>query len=92
MRLYELVLVLKTSLSDTQRKKLLDGVKTWLQETKIAKENVLGQKVLSYPIKKEQAGYFIAFALESEKSVPLDFEKRIIANEDILRHLLVRTK
>ncbi|OGH20790.1 MAG: 30S ribosomal protein S6 [Candidatus Levybacteria bacterium RIFCSPHIGHO2_02_FULL_37_13] len=91
MRAYELVLVLKTSLSESQQKKILDGVKTLLKGVKKIKENVLGQKPLSYPIKKETAGVYIDWSFEMD-SIPTDFEKKLLVNDDVLRHLLIRRK
>ena len=91
MRSYELVLVLKTSLSDTQRKKLIDTIKDWIKPVKIVKEEELGQKPLSYPIKKEIAGVYLNWLFEME-SIPSDFEKKLLTNENILRHLLIRKK
>ncbi len=92
MRLYDLVVVFKTSLTEEKRKKLLESIKEMLKDVKVSKEESLGQKVLSYQIKHEQLGVFYRMALETDKTVPLDFEKRLINNESILRHLLVRTK
>lgn len=91
MRAYELVLVLKTSLSESQQKKILEGVKTLLKGVKKIKENVLGQKPLSYPIKKETAGVYIDWSFEMD-SIPTDFEKKLLVNDDVLRHLLIRRK
>lgn len=91
MRTYELVLVLKSSLSDAQRKKIVDTVKSFLKDAKIKSEEEWGQKALSYPIKKEVSGFYLDFVLELE-TIPLDFEKRLLANEDILRHLLIKQK
>lgn len=90
MRSYKLVLVLKTSLSDSERKKLIETLKTWLKGLKILKEEDFGQKPLSYSIKKEAAGYFLELELETE-AIPFDFEKKLLANESILRHLLIRS-
>lgn len=92
MRVYELVLVLKTSLSETERKKVVDTLKDWLSSVTVAKEDAWGQKQLAYPIKKETTGYYLVYSLESEKGMPSDLEKRILAQENILRHLLVRKK
>lgn len=91
MRAYELVLVLKTSLSETQQKKIIDSIKSLLKPVKIIKEDLLGQKPLSYPIKKEIAGVYIDWSFEME-SIPSDFEKKLFANENVLRHLLIRRK
>ncbi|MBI2190062.1 MAG: 30S ribosomal protein S6 [Candidatus Levybacteria bacterium] len=92
MRVYELVMVLQSSLSEAQRKKLIDTVKTWLGDVKIAKEDEWGQKPLAYPIKKEIAGFYLLFNLETNNSIPLDLEKKLLTNENILRHLLIRKK
>ena len=91
MRSYELVLVTKTSLTDTLRKKLITGIKSLLKDLKIVKENEVGQKSLAYKIKRETNGFYWDFALEGE-TVPQDFEKKLMENENILRHLLLRTK
>ncbi len=92
MRLYELVLVLKPSLKEADRKKLFETVKGWIKDAKITKEEEWGQKPLAYPIKREIAGYYTQWMFESEAGVPTDFETRIIRNDDIIRHLLLRTK
>ncbi|MBI2613283.1 MAG: 30S ribosomal protein S6 [Candidatus Levybacteria bacterium] len=91
MRSYELILVTKTSLTDTLRKKLIAGVKILLKDLKIVKENEIGQKTLAYKIKREANGFYWDFAMEGEK-IPADFEKKLLENDNILRHLLLRTK
>ena len=55
MRLYDLVIVIKPSLSDAQKKKLLDSVKEFLKGVKVVTEEDWGQKPLAYKIKKELA-------------------------------------
>lgn len=99
MRLYELVLVLKTSLSEAERKKTLSVIKELLKDLKITKEEEWGQKPLAYKIKKEAAGVYHLLALETASTgsgqaavIPADFEQRLLRNENVLRHLLVRIK
>ena len=96
MRLYELVLVLKASTSEADRKKLLTGIKKSLGDIKVAKEEEWGQKPLSYPIKKEAAGIYHMLQLEGDPStgsgLPAGFETGLIRNDNVLRHLLVRMK
>lgn len=91
MRTYELIMVTKASLTEPLRKKLVAGVKTLLKDLKIVKENEVGQKTLAYKIKRETNGFYFDFALEGE-NVPSDFEKKLLENDNILRHLLLRTK
>ncbi len=90
MRNYQLVLVLKTSLSEANRKKLLETVKSYLKEAKFTKEEEWGEKVLAYPIKRENSGFYFNFLFESKGQLSTDLEKKLLANEDVLRHLLLR--
>lgn len=90
MRLYELVLVLRPSLKEADRKKFLASVKEWLKDVKV-KENDLGQKPLAYSIKKEVAGHYYQLMLEGE-NIAKDFETRLVRSENVLRHLMLRTK
>jgi len=92
MRAYELVVVVRPTLKDAEKKKVLESVKGWFGDLKIKKEDDWGQKPLAYPIKKEVAGSYYLWMLESDAPVPNDLEQRIIRHDDILRHLLVRTK
>lgn len=89
MRTYELVLVMRPSLSEADRKKLLETVKAWMSDLKVTKEDDWGSKALKYPIKKELTGHYFDLMLEGE-TVPADLEKRLLNQENILRHLLVR--
>lgn len=91
MRLYELVFVVKSSLSEPQRKKVVDTVKSWLKDVKVTKENMWGQKVLAYPIQKELTGHYVQLLLEGE-TMSKEVEQKLKRSEDILRHLVIRTK
>ena len=91
MRTYELVVVVKSSVKEADRKTLLDQIKGWLGVVKVSKEEDWGQKALAYPIKKEDTGHYFQFFLEGE-TFPKDFETRLLQNNNILRHLLLRTK
>jgi len=94
-----LVVVLRPSLKDAERKKLIEGIKTMLKGMKVVKEEEWGQKPLAYTIKKEAAGIYFLFKLEAavkedgaEETIPAGFEQRLLTNDNILRHLLLRTK
>jgi small subunit ribosomal protein S6 len=89
MKTYQLVLVLKTSITEANRKKFVETVKDWFGKAKVTKEEEWGEKTLAYPIKKEKSGFYLNFLLESVK-IPVDFEKKLFANENVLRHLVIR--
>lgn len=91
MRIYELILVLKTSAVLAQRKKLIEVLKGWLKDFKVGKEEEKGEKSLAYKIKKETKGVYLTISFEGEV-VPMDFEKRLLEREEVLTHLLLRQK
>lgn len=92
MREYELVMVLKSSLSEEKRKKVFETVKKWLGEIKVSKEDNWGLKPLTYKIKKETSGFFSVLSLQAKEIIPSDFEKKLLGIEDVIRHLLIRKK
>ncbi|MCL5969980.1 MAG: 30S ribosomal protein S6 [Patescibacteria group bacterium] len=91
MRLYQIVVIFRSSLTEVKRKKVLDSIKSWLKDLKITKEEVWGEKALSYPIKSEKSGHYLYWELEGE-SIPTDFERRLLTQEDVIRHLVIRKK
>ncbi|MFH1186953.1 MAG: 30S ribosomal protein S6 [Candidatus Levyibacteriota bacterium] len=91
MRNYQLVLVLRSSLSESQRKKTVETIKNWLKDVKISKEEEMGQKPLAYTIGKENAGFYLNYHFETEV-IPSDLEKKLLNQDEVLRHLLIRTK
>lgn len=91
MRTYELVIVVKPSLSEPERGKLLDTVKSWLKEVKVTKEEDWGSKALAYRIGQDLTGHYFDLHLEAD-AIAGDFERRLLENDNVLRHLLIRTK
>lgn len=89
--IYNLTLILKSSLKDAEKKKVLDDVKDSFKGSKIT-EKEWGQKPLLYPIKKEVSGLFVNFVIEGDVKVPAEFEKELLRNKDVVRHLFLRTK
>lgn len=90
MKNYQLVLVLRSSVAEANRKKLIETVKSWLKDAKFKKEEEWGERPFSYQIKRETSGFYLNILLESENAVSTDFEKRLHSNDDVLRHLLLR--
>ena len=79
---YELALILKPSLSDSEIKKTITGMEKKIEgdKGKILDRDDWGRRKMSYKINKEDTGYyfFLKFSLESEdiskigKSLPLE--------------------
>ena len=90
MRTYELVLVLQASMSEAEQKKLLETIKKWLGEAQIKNINEWGKKTFVRPIKKLNEGFYLMLQITTESVIPADIEKRLLMENKILRHLLVR--
>ncbi len=89
--IYQLTLVIKTTLKDGDQKKLLESIKSGFGKAKI-EEKSWGQKALSYPIKKEVSGAFFNWNIDTDEVIEKDFETKLINNDKVLRHLLLRLK
>ena len=87
MRSYQVILVVKSG-SDAERKKTVGFAKDLLKGMKITKEEDLGSKALAYKIRGEMSGHFVELVAEGEMAA--DFEKKVLENLDILRHLVLR--
>lgn len=85
-------MLLKSDVPKDKREKLLGDVKSWIGST-VSDETVkdLGEKKLAYRINNQQKGAYFLLEFGAD-TVATDFEKRIGMQDDVLRHLLVRTK
>jgi len=90
MRTYEFVFVLRP-IAEKDRKTLVDTIKSWIKDAKFTSEESWGSKALKYEIKKELTGFYYDFVFEIE-TIPADFERKLINNENVLRHLVIRKK
>jgi len=88
MRSYQIVVVIKTG-SEDARKKVMGWVKDMLKGLKVTKDEDLGSKALSYKIKHELSGHFYNLVVETDK-MPADFERKLMENDAVLRHLVLR--
>ncbi|OGH02608.1 MAG: 30S ribosomal protein S6 [Candidatus Levybacteria bacterium RIFCSPHIGHO2_01_FULL_37_17] len=86
MRKYQLTLVTKST--DPVRKKAIDSVKEMLKGSKLQEEEI-GEKELAYPIKRENKGFYTSFLLDTE-ALPTGFEKKLNADDNILRYLIIK--
>jgi small subunit ribosomal protein S6 len=92
MRQYELVVIFSTEKNTKTEKKSAEEIKKLITSLKgkVDKIDDWGLKTLSYPIKKQTTGLYIQFnfSLPEEKTAQL--KKSLLANENIIRYLLIR--
>lgn len=83
-----MTLLIRPTLEEKERKELLEVVTK--QFGKVTKEELWGNRDLTYPILKQEKAYFAHYEFESEPSSIKDLDKNLKLNEDILRFLLIR--
>lgn len=79
-------------MDEKERKALLDAlVKKLLGEDgKIKKEDLWGERELSYPIKRQNKGFYAHFEIEADPKGAKGLDKTFELEEDVIRYLLVR--
>lgn len=102
MNSYYLTLVLKPDLEDSERKALLDSIikkatgvadkneKTTSAEAPVVKEDLWGKRSLAYPIKRQTAGYYAHFEIQTDPKDAKGLDKGLKLEEDVLRYLIIR--
>ena len=92
MREYELLVLGKGSLSDTEQKNLTADIEKVVSEGKgnVEKREDWGKRGLAYSLKKQKEGFYTLFHFVAPEEFPKKLEKKLSINENILRYLLSR--
>jgi len=91
---YQLVLVLSPDLSSEGQKKLLEKIKTQIKNGDgiVKKEENLGKKALSYPIRKKTEGFYYVVNFNIKRKEVEKIKEKVKTETDILRYLLIGIK
>jgi small subunit ribosomal protein S6 len=92
MRHYELLFVLRPTLTEEEAKAKVDFIKEILEKNgaKIAARQDMGIRRLAYPIKKFERGNYTIFYFEAPANVIGEVERIIRINEEIIKFLTVK--
>lgn len=92
MNAYELTLVINPKLADKERETLLEKVYALVEKEggKVAEKKPWGKKKLAYPVKKLSEGFYEFLTLELEPFAVKSIDKKIKAEENIIRYLLIK--
>ncbi len=90
---YELMVVYSPDIEADQKKAFSSLEK--LVEARggsVVSHELLGKRLFMYPIKKQVEGLYATWVVELPTSGPAALENDLRVNEQVLRHLLIRTK
>ncbi len=88
MNSYQLTVVVKNDLDEKARGELLAGVTK--QFGKLNKEDLWGNRDLSYPILKQTKAFYAHYEFEADPSTIFSLDKSLKLDEDVIRYLLIR--
>jgi small subunit ribosomal protein S6 len=92
MKHYELLFVIKPTLTEEEIAKQISNVTEHIKELggEVVATNEMGMRKLAYEINKHPRGYYVVVYHKSPTSSIAEIERRLRYNEDILRFLTIK--
>lgn len=89
MNYYELLYIVRPTVSDDDLKSIMDELAGKISELggEILKNDIWGKRNLAYPIKKFKQGSYVLVHYKSASNVPKPIEEKMRIKEDILRFM-----
>ena len=93
MPYYETVFIARQDLSTTQVEAMTEAFSKVITDNEgtIAKTESWGLRSLAYKIKKNRKGHYMQLTIDAPIPAMKELERQMHINEDLLRHLTVRT-
>lgn len=90
---YEIALIIRPEVEEEGQAALIERLGELLTSEggQVADVETWGRRRLAYPIRKIQEGHYYFIHGEFSASVLPELERTIKLNEDILRHMVIRT-
>lgn len=91
MRLYELTVIIDSSLDESSLTAEIEKIESRIKSSggKIHKLDRWGNKRLAYEISRQNHGYYVFFLFEAAPGLSAEIERNMRINENILRFLTV---
>jgi small subunit ribosomal protein S6 len=88
---YELMVILSPKLTADEATQLNDSILALLKDNggEIIRTDPWGRRMLAYPIRKRQEGYYFVNYFKLESLSVKTVKKQLIINENIIRHMFV---
>ena len=91
MRLYELTVIIDSSLDESAIQAEIEKIETRINDSggKIHRLDRWGVKRLAYQIMKRMQGYYVFFLFEADPGLTGEIEKNLRLSENVLRYLTI---
>ncbi|MBP3765634.1 MAG: 30S ribosomal protein S6 [Bacilli bacterium] len=93
MRNYEIMFIVKPTLSEDETKKVVENFGKVLTDNgaKITDQKEMGQRELAYEIKKFKSGYYYLYFVEASNDEAInEFDRLAGISSDVIRHLITK--
>lgn len=93
MRSYEIMYIVKATLSEEELNKVVKGFEAIITNggAKITNSRAMGQRELAYEIKNQNSGYYFVLNIEaSDDKAVKEFDRLALINQDVIRHLITK--
>ena len=93
MKNYEIMFIVRPTLSEEEVKKIVDNFKKVITDngSKITEVKEMGQRELAYEIKKFKSGYYFVFEVEANDDEAIkEFDRLGLISSDVIRHLITK--
>ena len=93
MGTYELLFILSPKMTEEEGKSTISEYKGVAEQQglKLVSEDAWGRRRLAYPIRKSNDGVYHLFVFEGEGDSLRELDRRMKNNDQIMRHMIVRT-
>ena len=94
MRDYEIATILKLDKDESGLAPLTETIESWIAGAggEVASVDNWGRRKLAYPIKKQQEGHYVFWYASLPPTAPVELERQMRLNEDVLRFMVVRAE
>lgn len=92
MNKYEMMFIVKTTIEEAAVKECAENLKSIITSMKgeITDSKELGNKKLSYPIKKEITGFYFVVNFNATNEIVNELDRKAKIDENIIRHMIIR--
>jgi len=92
MNHYELLFVLKPTLTDEETKAQIEKIQESIsaQEATIVAVDDMGMRKLAYPVEKNERGYYTVTYFQAPGTAIAEIERQLRINEEILKFMTVK--
>ena len=89
---YEIMFIIKNTIEDDKITKEVENLQKLItgDKGKIIEFREMGKRKLAYPIKKELMGSYYVMTVEAKHDTIKEFDRKVLINENVLRHLIIK--